>query len=124
MRKQVQIDIGKLVKNLRSSIDGYMNNTAANAIEQLQAELDRAKYVVSKFENWYSDTGCPMTETKESFCPCLKELKEEYDEEMNGVDEQDRIPFSPEDDCELQTSEGWCYARYYEKKFDLKENEK
>ncbi len=84
----------------------------------ITAELQKAKFVISKFERWYSDTGCPRSETKESFCPCREELKAEYDKEMAGLAEDERVEFDLEESCEHSTSEGYCYARYYEKLFD------
>ena len=89
----------------------------ANEKQQLQAELEQAKYVIGRFERWYSDNGCPYSETKESFCPRLDELKKDHDEEMAELDEDDRFAFDPSEDCGYESNAGWCYARYYEKLF-------
>jgi len=105
--------------------DNLAQNTCEEGIDVISAleeENDMLKFVISKFEGWYSETGCPLTETKESFCPCIDELKKDYDAEMDGVDEQDRFPFSPEDECEHSDIAGWCYARYYEKLFKDKQS--
>ena len=89
-------------------------------IKKLQAEIEMSKYVISKFEHWYSDNGCPLDE--EGFCPCLDELKKEHDEEMEKLDEGDRFAFDPKEECGYRISEGWCYARYYEKQFETQKN--
>ena len=103
----------------RECITGY--EQAISEYEQLQAENKRLKFVVSKFERWYSDSGCPLTETKESFCPRRDELKKEHDEKMEELPEEDRYGFDPSEDCGHESDAGWCYARYYEKLFDDKQ---
>ena len=89
-------------------------------VEGLQAKLDRAEYVVRRFEQWYSDNGCPASE--KDFCPYYDELKKEHDRRMLELDKEDRYEFYPdENECGYEGG-GWCYARYYEKLFDEKVN--
>ena len=90
-------------------------------VEQLQAELDKAKFVIGEFENWYSDNGCPLSETKEGFCPCIDELKKEHNKEMDGLDEEEKVEFDPQESCDHSDMCGWCYVRYYEKLFEDKQ---
>ena len=92
-----------------------------NKIKQLQAELNKAKFVISKFEGWYSDNGCPHSETKEGFCPDREELEKVHNTEMAKLDEDERFGFDPSEDCEHSDTCGYCYARYYEKQFEAKQ---
>ena len=93
---------------------------AIKRVGELQAKIDRQAFVIHRFENWYSDTGCPRSETKESFCPDHDKLIKKYNKEMQGLNESERYGFDPEEECEHSEMCGYCYARYYEKLFNEK----
>jgi len=97
-------------------IGGFWATYRDNKNSKGGAELDKAKYVIGRFEKWYSDNGCPMSEN--DFCPHLEEKREKHDKEMAELDEDERVPFDPTEECEYEIDSGWCYARYYEKIFD------
>jgi len=127
----LRIYAGKVEEFIRNAVSDENRNMCGSIfleereerfrVDNLQAENERLRFVVSKFEEWYCNSGCPWTETKDDFCPCFDGLKKEYDEEMAEIPEVDRPPFCPSDDCEHHDNgDGWCYARYYEWLFDRK----
>ena len=83
-------------------------------------QLKKAAYVIKCFEEWYSETGCPLTETVEGFCPDREELEAEHNEEMKGLPESEKYDIDLQERCGHLYSAGYCYARYYEWKFDQK----
>jgi hypothetical protein len=89
-----------------------LDSVQFKAMKQRSVE---AEYIVKQFSAWYSDNGCPWSEHE--FCPNIDELKADYDKEMEDENEEDRYPFSPEDDCSYICECGGCYAEYYRKLF-------
>ena len=77
------------------------------------AELE---YIISKFGEWYFDNGCPVTETKEGFCPDIDGCRAEHEKRNLEMAEEDRFEFCSED-CETIMNCGKCYAEYYRMKF-------
>lgn len=83
----------------------------------LTEQVEEEKYIVKKFSEWYSDNGCPVTETKESYCPDPDGCRADYEKEQLKLDEGDRFPFDCTEDCETVSMCGVCYAEYYRMKF-------
>ena len=84
--------------------------------DELEAELAEQAYIIAQFGEWYSNDGCPVTETKERFCPDLDGCRASHEKENLKLAEEDRFEFDSED-CETQINCGKCYAEYYRMKY-------
>ena len=73
------------------------------------------KYVISRFEHWYSIFDCPFNQ--EGYCPDYDDLKKEFIEEMKNEPDFNEDKFDPTETCRHEDDTGWCFARYYEHLF-------
>jgi len=78
-------------------------------LEQRIAELE---YVEKKFKEWFCEDNCPMSEHN----VCTGGEKEDYEKEQLKCDEEDRLDFDREYDCE-EEMQGRCWAKYYRKEW-------
>jgi len=92
------------------------SNRQSSYIRGLEAEFAEQIYIIAQFGEWYSDNGCPVTETKERFCPDLDGCRAEHEKENLKLAEEDRFEFDSED-CETINNCGKCYAEYYRMKY-------
>lgn len=98
---------------LEAEINAHMLECDKNP---LIVKIKELEYIIKEFGEWYSDNGCPATETKEGFCPDLDGYRARHEEQNLEEAEEDRFEFDSSD-CETQINCGKCFAEYYRMKY-------
>jgi hypothetical protein len=108
--------------HILTAIDKILARTPDKELIEALEKIKEQEYIIGQFGEWYSDNGCPVTETKEGFCPDIDGYRAEHEKQNLKEAEEDRFDFDSSD-CETQINCGKCYAEYYRMKYKESTND-
>jgi len=105
-------DIQKLDAEL-DRVEAEKNQLQAR-IAELDKRIEEQDYIIKKFSEWYNQNDCPFSESGE--CMDIDDMMTDFKKEMASRDEDDRYPFDPYDDCQIDM-QGRCYVEMYRRQY-------